>query len=393
MIAPVSVERDRIYEMAIQRVFNPVEPPGNIAVQTANMKATIKMSTESMTKGRTMFATAALALSALALVPATLPAKVIKVPSQAIQTIQEGVDAAGPGDTVLVKPGTYLVESYSYGVMIGPDKPGLKLMASGPPGSVRIVKIDRPDDDYAKGIGIGADNVTVEGFDISGFWSGVYGGAAVPQTQGGHITRNTIHDCASEGIIVTGSSNYEIDHNTVVGNPKVAGPWGQTGIAVGGDPAVTPNAQHHIHHNQVTAAKGDGINLYQAPGCLIDHNVSNNNGRLGIYLQNSPDCTVSHNQTDNNGTFDPANPYDIFAGTGIVLGMSPNCAVTENEASDNVAGGILEWGCDGSSFEHNVAEGNALWDLCANPDVLTCRLNRAVTAYPSLEFWDVKPVK
>lgn len=187
------------------------------------------MTARVLNRGMKSSVTAVLAALALAVVSASVQAKVIKVPSGAILTIQQGVDFAAPGDTVMVLPGTYVAEPYE-GIVV--NKPGLKLKASGPPGSVRIVKMNRPADDPAKGIAIMADNVLVEGFDISGFWSGVYGGLGVPHTQGGQITRNTIHDCASEGIIVTASSDYEIDNNTVVGNPAVAGPWGQTGISL-----------------------------------------------------------------------------------------------------------------------------------------------------------------
>lgn len=148
-----------------------------------------------------------------------------------------------------------------------------------------------------------------------------------------------------------------------------------------GDPVTAPNTQHHIHHNRVTANKGDGINLWQSSGCKLDHNECDNNGRFGIYLQSSPNCAVDNNQSDNNDD------------TGILVGVSPNCAVTGNEANNNVSWGITVWESCGSSFERNVAEGNGQGDLNSSEIDSACysmQKNRADTASPSLDFWGVK---
>lgn len=337
------------------------------------MKTTLKSS-----------ATAALAALALALVPASLQAKVIKVPSGAIQTIQQGVDAAKSGDTVIVLPGTYdcsdvtgwwppavLIRSETYA-----DKSGLKLKAAGP------VKIVGPGWGTGAAIWIDADNVSVEGFDISGFGRGIVamGQAQGTQTQ---ITGNTIHDCLDRLIELRGSGNYEVAHNTVTG--------GAAGIHLQPDsPAANP--QHHLHHNQVTEAEGDGIRLSTAPGSTLDHNVCDNNGEFGIYVAGSANCTVDHNQTDNNGPCPSA--FGIYSAGVAVLG-SPNCAVTGNEANNNGSFGIWVGDSCGSSFESNVAEGNGLYDLFApawdsDPACNTYLQNRAGTAYPSLELWDVR---
>ena len=331
---------------------------------------------------------AAMAALALALVPASLQAKVIKVTPGGILTIRQAVDAAAAGDTVLVLPGTYdcsdVGEWWPPAVGIGSDKLGLKLKAAGP------VKIVGPG--WGTGIEILADNVLVEGFEISGFSVGIWGGHG-GATQGGRITRNTVHDCAYGCIVVDISSNYEIAHNTVVGNPEVASVNGQAGIS------VNNGSEHHIHHNQVSDVEKDGILVGSSPRCMLDHNVSDNNGEFGIYLAGSENCTAEHNQTDNNGPCPSA--WGIYS-AGIAVLVSPNCAVTGNEANNNGSFGIWVQHSCGSSFERNVAGSNGQWDLFAptgwgtppsDPYCNTYLNNRAGTAEPNLAVWDVKSSK
>lgn len=333
-----------------------------------------------MKRGIKSSAAAALATLALALVPASLQAAEITVPSGAILTIQQGVDAAAPGDTVIVLPGTYVnnaaVDYSTPAVNIGLEKPGLKLKAVGPPGSVKLVG-PGSGQPHTEGIWIDADNVRVEGFDISGFGRGI---EAAGQTQGRptRITGNTIHDCSSYGIQLDPavSSNYEVDHNTLDGCLG--------GILLNGSAAAGPNWQAYLHHNRVTATQQTGIMLWQSPGCELDNNECDNNDWFGIYLASSPNCTADHNEADNN------------ANVGILVGNSPNCAVAQNEANNNRFTGIGVWASCGSTFEHNVAEGNGQYDLSDGDSDRACNTylkNRAGTAYPSLALWDVKPSK
>ena len=314
-----------------------------------------------------------------------LPGKEIIVPSGSIQTIQQGVDAAEPGDSVIVRPGIYRDEdAIQWGcyVRIAPEKSGLKLRTMGPPGSVELIGPG-----WGIGIWVDANNAIVEGFKISGFRDGISAGGS--QTHGTRITGNIISDCYAACIALTCAHDYEIDHNMLDGTQPEPNNTESHGIFLNGYPQGGLNTQHQIHHNTVSGAQNIGIFIWQSGGCEVAHNLCTKNGLMGIYIASSPSCTVTHNQTLNNG-------YGTD-GMGIVILGSHNCLVVNNKANVNASYGL--WVDDSESlYEHNTAQGNGQYDLFApgwgsdpeNPTPNIYVNNRGDTAIPNLATWDVK---
>ena len=212
--------------------------------------------------------------------------------------IQAAIDAANPGDTILVNPGTYYGNIIVY-------KPGLTIKSTGGP-AVTIIdasmywpcNYERPDcvaaggckvkytetDLNHNGFLVFADNVTIEGFTIiNATYPGNYNrglgiligsisttyftripynidiwGGALPVTEErlarptGVTVRNNIIDGASDGIYIWSSSGNLIEYN-VVNNL----------IPLGGDGIILYDGGKNniIRCNTVDKAYGGGIKI------------------------------------------------------------------------------------------------------------------------------------
>jgi len=212
------------------------------------------------------------------------------------QTIQEAINAANPGDTILVASGTYSENVKVY--------KSLNIMGKGPSSTV-LNALDSSDDSFL----VTSDFANISGFTVQG---------AVQPWRAGIRLRN-VDSC-------------NISNNEVIGN--------SFGIYLMSSP-INEISNNHIKFNELF-----GIALWDSNNnTLILNNVSSS--IYGIRLDLSSSNTIVNNKLDTNSI-------------GIHLISSHNNKITDNDASDNSYCGIaLEWS-DNNSLVANNASSNSM---------------------------------
>ncbi len=188
-------------------------------------------------------------------------------------TVQSAVFAAPQGGTVVVCSGTY-AESVTI---------TQTLTLEGQSGAI----IDATGSPFGYGIGIAADNVTVEGMTVEN-------APLNPQT-----------GAPGDGIVTAGVTNL------------------QPVTEVPGNDAVIVN-------NVVTNNGGAGIDLNSTTGSLASHNISTSNG-IGVTVSDDLGVSASNNRiSDNVASNNPG-------GCGIVLAEHSGAGIFGNVVSGNTA--------------------------------------------------------
>jgi parallel beta-helix repeat protein len=255
-------------------------------------------------------------------------------------TIQAAVDAAQPGDTIRVPPGTYR-ES----VLV--DKSHLTIVGS------RAAIIDA--EGFRTGIRVGTGRISrdgpvstcpplaVTGFTLRGLtikhagFSGVF----LIGVDGYHLTGTRYLDNPVYGPFPVCSRNGLIDFNQVVGGGSAVGPSLDTGIYVGDDDQVT------IRHNTVTNYV-IGVVVENTTHAVVRDNLLRGN-TAGIYVAVFPDhprpftddVVLERNQVLHNNL-----PNPVPADSGDAIGLVPTGA------------GIVNLGADRVVIRHNRVIGN-----------------------------------
>ena len=214
-----------------------------------------------------------------------------------------------PGDTVVVRPGTYN-EPYGFGIKDG-SAAGDVILKSEVPGAAQI----RTDAYAAVYMG---NYTTIEGFDVKADTHAIFANGVHHIT----IRDNVAHDSGLSGIGVIWSEFITIEGNETYGNSF--DDWG-SGISIWeprnitGDtstPGYRTIVRNNISHDNVQHAgnrtDGNGIIIddfhhdqnsgwpnYTYP-TLVDGNVVYNNGGKGIAVHYSDNVTVSNNTAYHN---------------------------------------------------------------------------------------------
>lgn len=263
----------------------------------------------------------------------TTRADTIRVP-EGFKSIQAAIDAAQPGVTILVAPGTYRERIRL--------KPGITVRSDGgdDKGSSGLRRAEATILDHPDGSGPGvqmAEGAILDGFTITGV--GIYDGKVWDHhfdTQGNEQSHDPIGGDGVPGIAVPVTCEVR---NNIVHH------IGYTGIAVtGGSPLIAGNVCHRNMGGGIGAMNGSTAtieenscfeNFYAGIGCegsspLIRNNTCHDNIRAGIGISEGSSPKVTGNRCFRNRR----------AGIGIRTGGDTRPVVEGNECRENHMAGI-----------------------------------------------------
>jgi parallel beta-helix repeat protein len=246
-------------------------------------------------------------------------------------TVQEGVDAAGPGDRIGVCPGTYAEQ-----VLVATG--GLTIEGIG------VVNVVAPASTAPRfGYDVTGNGVTIQRFHVSGFTGSESCGIRINGGDEASVVNNTVQENAV-GICLLGSTGTRVRNNLVQDNTMTGGGDGNgIRIRLGADNEVANN----------TVLSNDVIGIVDEAGTAsnIHHNVSAGNGAHGVFLNSSANPVVMNNTVrDNPVSGVTAGPFTTGVsielnntnrnGTGIHVFSSTDCLIRRNATSSNLTEGI-----------------------------------------------------
>lgn len=264
-----------------------------------------------------------------------------------VGAIQAAVNAASPGATVTIQPGTYDEK-------VTVNKPLTLLGAqhgvdarSGRPGAAESI-VDGADlggGQRTTSFYVTANDVTIDGFTIENATSANQFGAGVllgAGTSGAHVLNNIFQNNIV-GLFLSNASatDQAVIKDNLFQNNNAAGPSG--GTAIYSDQFVAGGALNDvlIDSNEITGNSNAGIGIATtdptkpASNLTISNNTIDSNGR-GIYLFDTLSSTITGNDITNDTT-----PTD--GGTSVAIGIDGDdngVTITNNNIHSGVADGI-----------------------------------------------------
>ena len=269
-------------------------------------------------------------------------------------TIQAGIDAAVPGETVLVAPGTYTENS----ILINKE---LVLMSSGGAASTII-----DGSDTATVIRIRTASVTrntiVEGFTIRngrGPGGGEGGCMTIRDSAAPTIQDNVFENCRSElsggAIKVSNGASAAILDNIIRMSSAVAAGGGLhiDGITGGASGLVSGNIIHDNSVDTSTNSSGGGIKVSFATNVVIDDNTISDNtvtfagGGISVF---AADADVTNNDITGNdgGEFAGGVHFETNVTYGARSFLLEGNTINNNTAT-NLGGGVHTQGFETAS--------------------------------------------
>lgn len=289
------------------------------------------------------------------------------------QSIQAAIDAAAPGDTIVVQRGTY-AENLDIG------KDGIRLIGAGatltpPAAPTPTACSDADHPDAVNGICIHGDpatNAPVQGVSVIGFTVRDFHGIGIFTigAQDTRIVANRTLDDGAYGIFDNSSSGTKI-----IGNVATNGQ--EAGIYVGD----SPEANATVVGND-SSGSGWGVFVRNAEHATIIGNRLHDNCVGILFLADAPGPTgasaVTGNLITHNTKACPAggDGTPAISGIGIAISGAHNVSARGNIITGNVSGGetafsggvvVVQGGPAGTAPANNTVRGNII--LRNDPDL------------------------
>jgi parallel beta-helix repeat protein len=290
------------------------------------------------------------------------------------QSIQAAVNAARPGSTIVVMPGTYHEGGWPHAVTVAQD--GIRLVGRARHG--RPVVIERAGD-QVNGIWVSpTDTVAAEDAELPPCGTS---GARIHRSR---IEGFTVRGFPGYGIFLACVDGFTIRHDTAVDDRTYS---------------IFPirSSKGRVTHNTASGTFTDAcIYVGQSADVTVDHNRASD-CQIGFQLENTTDVRMQRNRATGNtvGLIVDVIAYHqtLVAADNVV---SHNVFADNNrmnsgpgsETGDLLPGlGVVITGADRTRLSHNLIEGNGLFglalvsycigapDACADPDL-------AVDPYP-----------
>jgi parallel beta-helix repeat protein len=250
---------------------------------------------------------------------------------EAYTTIQDAVNVSSPGDTIIVRDGTYTenVVVTTSNLTIQSDNGPANCIVEAADSSDRVIFVDH------------ADSVTISGLTVTGAGfradfknAGIYLDTTVNST----ITDNNVsYNYYCPGIYAWYADYTTVTNNTVANN-----------IEFNGYGIYFKRSNHNIFtNNTFNGNNHNGIIIWRADNNTISDNTAVDNEGCGIYLSWASNNTVANNTVYSNGW-----------GGLVAYNTSINNTITNNTVYSNDNGLIVFFGSRNNTITNNTVYSN-----------------------------------